>query len=93
MQLARPFPNPTSGEVSFNLFNISASQARLEILDMMGRKIHQADYPTSANDINIIQWSGADLNGHKAAAGLYVYKLVTYSDGTPKTNQGRIIIR
>lgn len=93
MQLGKPFPNPSSGEVTFNLFSVSSSQARLEIFDLMGRKIHHADYSTKGNEINSLHWSGADLNGQKAAAGLYLYKLITYSDGSPKTSQGRIIIR
>ena len=90
LQLSRPFPNPSSSEVSFNLFNVSSS--RLEIFDLMGRRVHQADYSMDAKSINTIHWLGEDLNGQKAADGLYLYKLITYSDGIAKTSQGRIII-
>lgn len=90
LHLGLPFPNPATGEVSFLLFD--TAKARLEIIDLFGRPVYQADFALNSKQLNTIQWSGESLNSQRVSSGLYLYKLTTVSAGTSKTSQGRIII-
>ena len=75
--LAQNYPNPFNPvtQIAFNLPR--ATHARLEIYNIVGRKvITLLDDRRSAGSY-IADWDGRDINGNPVASGFYLYRLET----------------
>jgi flagellar hook assembly protein FlgD len=51
--------------------------ARLEVLDVTGRRVWVAGGAGLAAGDHTAQWNGRTASGHRASAGLYLVRLVT----------------
>ena len=91
--LSKPFPNPSTGEVTFNLFSGSAAEAQLDVFDLMGRKVHTDGLSLRGHEINKLKWFGKTIAGEPVPGGVYIYKLTVRSGESTKITQGRIIIQ
>jgi len=75
------FPNPFSSETYFYYtLSEAASEAKLSIYTISGRKIFEADVGTHPG-YNQYRWDGLDMTHDRVANGTYIYKLVIKGDG------------
>lgn len=77
LALAPPAPNPASSPVSFRFDVPDPGPARFELVDVSGRRVWQADLSTLGPGSHRLRWNGRDSAGARAAAGVYVARLVT----------------
>jgi spore coat protein A len=80
LQLAQSYPNPT-GDVTRIAFSMPhEGHARLTLEDVAGRRIATlVDQPLQAGRHEVV-WNGTMSNGHRAAPGVYFYRLVVDGD-------------
>ncbi|MFH2096837.1 MAG: T9SS type A sorting domain-containing protein, partial [Bacteroidota bacterium] len=81
------YPNPFNGSVSFSFHTVNYSKLFLEIHDIFGRIIYQAnqEYYTGGN--NTIEWNARTGTGSAVAPGVYLYNVIL--DG--KRYTGRVV--
>ncbi len=89
-ELSKPFPNPSTKEVSFYAFSWEPSRIQLEIYDLNGRKVFAENSELAGKQVKTLQWD-SHQNG-KAPAGVYLYKIISTSSGKTNLTQGRILI-
>jgi hypothetical protein len=71
-----PYPNPTSGQISFRLGNAVDPDGRAEVLDLQGRRVLSLGSYCPA-DGSVIAWDGKLADGRRAPAGVYYLRVVT----------------
>jgi hypothetical protein len=76
LALSRPQPNPASGATLLRFSLPSAGNARLEILDLGGRRLW-VNEGTFAAGPQSCRWDGSTASGSAAGAGLYFVRLTT----------------
>ena len=76
LALSRPQPNPARGTTLLRFSLPMAGRARLEILDLGGRRLWQAESELGAGQ-HAWAWDGRGTRGESAGAGLYFVRLVT----------------
>ncbi len=76
LALARPAPNPARGSAAFTFSLPAPGEARLEIVDVTGRRIW-ARREVLAAGAHTWRWDGRDDAGRARGAGLYLVRLVT----------------
>ncbi|MBI5711134.1 MAG: hypothetical protein HZC42_12665 [Candidatus Eisenbacteria bacterium] len=76
LSLARPAPNPSLGGVVLRFTLPAAGRARLEVLDLAGRRVWQAGGNLEAGP-HAWRWDGTTTGGDRARAGLYFVRLAT----------------
>ncbi|HVP15083.1 MAG TPA: metallophosphoesterase, partial [Terriglobales bacterium] len=76
LALARPSPNPAPGSTALRFSLPAAGHARLEILDLAGRRLWRYEANLGSGD-HTVRWSGANDSGGRVGAGLYFVRLVT----------------
>jgi beta-lactamase superfamily II metal-dependent hydrolase len=76
LSLARPVPNPSSSEALFRFSLPEVGTARLEMVDVSGRRVWGVEgvFPAGTNSW---QWGRPDAHDGQAKAGLYFVRLVT----------------
>jgi hypothetical protein len=76
LALARPQPNPASGGSMLHFSLPAAGRARLEIIDLAGRRLWQqvAELGPGAHSV---RWNGTNDSGGRVGSGLYFVRLVT----------------
>ena len=76
LSLARPAPNPSHGDALFSFSLPAAGVARLELLDVSGRRIWGTDgfFPAGTGSF---RWRRLDARGGRVDAGLYFVRLIT----------------
>ncbi|MEL6823227.1 MAG: choice-of-anchor D domain-containing protein, partial [Calditrichota bacterium] len=76
--LAQNFPNPfnPSTEIKFSI-PVDGQQVRLEIYDVMGRRIRILVDDQLRRGFYSARWDGRDALGRRAASGVYVYRLAS----------------
>lgn len=75
IDLAPSYPNPFTTSTSIRFTLPRAAPVRLEVYDLMGRRVAvlaEGSYPAGEHTA---QWSGRTADGAPAASGLYVYRL------------------
>jgi hypothetical protein len=73
--LSSNYPNPFNPETRISYFIPKASRARLEIFDILGRKIRTLvaeDQPAGRKEVT---WDGRNDRGEQVASGVYFYRL------------------
>jgi len=76
LALSRPQPNPASSSTTIRFSMPSVGSARLEILDLGGRRLWTNEGTFSAGPQSC-RWDGSTSGGARASAGLYFVRLVT----------------
>jgi uncharacterized repeat protein (TIGR02543 family) len=76
LALSSPWPNPGSGAVAVAFALPVGGRARLDVLDVGGRRITSIDQDFTAGS-HEWQWSGLSSDGLRAGAGLYFVRLTT----------------
>jgi subtilisin-like proprotein convertase family protein len=71
----RPNPFGASAEIAFTLDR--EASARLEIIDVTGRRVTTLIDRAMPAGRHAVQWNGQDADGHPVAAGLYFVRLVS----------------
>jgi hypothetical protein len=76
LSLARPQPNPAQGGAVLRFSLPAAGHARMEIVDLGGRRMWSADSQLTAGP-HEWRWNGENARGERAASGLYFVRLST----------------
>lgn len=75
--LARPAPNPSASRVALSFSLATASWARLEILDVSGRRVWDWGGDGLAAGSHGLVWDGRSNGGHVVGQGLYFLRLTS----------------
>lgn len=75
IRLGTPYPNPFNNSVSIAFFTSSESRVKLEVVDLLGRKVADIFDGISRVGENRFTWSGTDLDGGQVASGVYFVRL------------------
>lgn len=65
------FPNPSSGVVTLRLTNRDDGPLRINIYDVIGRRVRTLDAVVATGGIAEAQWDGTDAGGAAVAPGVY----------------------
>jgi hypothetical protein len=77
MDLAQNYPNPFNPETRIDFALPSRSDVRLEIFDLLGRRITTlVDDQYQPGKYSVV-WNGQDRSGVSVASGIYFYRLTT----------------
>jgi hypothetical protein len=77
LALAQNYPNPFNPQTRIDFSLPAESQVRLEIFDLLGRRVTllvNKQYQTGRYSV---VWNGQDARGNPAASGIYFYRLTT----------------
>jgi hypothetical protein len=73
--LATPVPNPTQGGATFVYSLPSAGAARLEVIDLQGRRVALLADGPDVPGTQRVTWSGLDQSGQRVKPGAYWVRL------------------
>ncbi len=73
--LLRPVPNPSTGQVALGFSLERQGQASVAVLDVNGRLVWRQDWPSLEPGVHQVRWSGRDMRGSLAPAGIYFVRL------------------
>lgn len=76
LALAPPAPNPAAGAVSLRFSLPAEGEARVEVLDLLGRRVGQYAGVFAAGSHGWT-WDGRNAGGSRAGAGIYLVRLHT----------------
>ena len=76
LALARPLPNPSRGLTLLRFSLPAAGHARLEVVDVSGRRLGSFEGEFSAGP-QLWRWDGRGPDGGDLGAGLYFVRLAT----------------
>lgn len=76
--LLQNYPNPFNPETSIRYNLPAASPVKLEIFDVLGRKVRTlVNGEQKAAGYHSILWNGRDDSGRQVASGVYIYRIVS----------------
>ena len=75
LSLAAPAPNPTSAGASIAYTLPVAGHARLEVIDLQGRRVATLREGTGEAGPHRVEWNGSDEAGHRVDSGVYWVRL------------------
>ncbi len=76
LTLFQNYPNPFNSTTTFSFQAKVDSKLKLEIFDLLGKKVKTlVDKQYNAGRFNI-RWNGTNENGQKVAGGTYIYRLM-----------------
>ena len=78
--LHNPEPNPAAGRVSLRFDLPAPAPVRLEIFDLLGRKVRSLENGWRPAGTTATSWDGRDASGRVLSAGVYVARLSTGSE-------------
>ena len=88
--LSPAYPNPFNPATTISFTLPSPQQARLEIFDILGRRVKTlANQKFDAGEHSVI-WDGTDQNGAASSSGVYFYRIST---GDRQITQKMILLR
>ncbi len=73
--LRAPSPNPASGPVRLEFAMPRAGRARIDIVDLAGRRVRSVFDGALPAGAHVFHWDGRRVGGHAMAAGVYVVLL------------------
>jgi Iap family predicted aminopeptidase len=73
--LQNNYPNPFNANTTIVYSIPNESIVTITIYDMLGKEIKQLISQKQPSGRHSIQWNGADLDGNKASAGIYLYRI------------------
>ncbi|HET7224310.1 MAG TPA: FlgD immunoglobulin-like domain containing protein [Candidatus Eisenbacteria bacterium] len=77
LALERPLPDPSSGDVRLRFSLSEDGPARLDVLDVTGRRVWAADFDRLGAGPHEVRWDGVRADGRRAPAGGYFLRLTT----------------
>ena len=89
LALGAPSPNPASGRVRLDFALPRAGGARMEILDLAGRRVRGVFDGTLGAGTHVFHWDGRRDGGKALAAGIYLIRLS--ADGESRSRRVAII--
>ncbi|OGJ93654.1 MAG: hypothetical protein A2487_02365 [Candidatus Raymondbacteria bacterium RifOxyC12_full_50_8] len=78
-------PNPSNGQVHFELSNANSSIKEISIVDVNGRMVWEKKGISGS----AIHWGGRSMNGRPVPKGIYIFKIKT----GPHSVQGKIFMK
>jgi alpha-amylase len=75
LELAAPWPNPASGEVTLRFALAAPGRARLAVYDVSGRVVRDLGAETLHAGAHVRAWDGRDASGRLAGSGVYWVRL------------------
>ena len=81
------YPNPTTGSLFVEYALEADAPVSLEVRDMQGRTVRTMELGTRPEGTHTAQWDGLDSDGHSAAAGTYLCRIIT-----PRVQMSRTFI-
>lgn len=73
--LSQNYPNPFNPSTTISFTLPAAGQARLEVIDILGRHVATVFDGTANAGQNQVVWDGRNANGESVASGIYLYRL------------------
>jgi hypothetical protein len=89
--LGPPWPNPTRGQMQFDLALPTASFVRVTVLDVTGRLVTVAHEGSMEPGHHRIAWDGRGTRGTKLSGGVYYARLEV--DGRTADRQSIVIVK
>ncbi len=89
LQLSAPSPNPSRGNAEIAFALPRASSARVDVLDVTGRRVAVLTNGPREAGRHSVTWDGRDASGLTVAAGVYFARLTT-EDGTRAVKISRV---
>jgi hypothetical protein len=75
--LLSAYPNPFRQSVAIPYFLKTASDLKIEVYDVKGRKVYSCETTYKAAGPGNIIWNGTTKDGNRAPSGIYFYKMTT----------------
>ncbi|MCP4706059.1 MAG: T9SS type A sorting domain-containing protein [candidate division Zixibacteria bacterium] len=75
--LKQNYPNPFNPSTTIEFALPSKSHVRLEIYNLLGRKIATITDKLFESGIHTVDWDGTNSNGEHSASGVYFYRIET----------------
>jgi hypothetical protein len=76
------YPNPFEGSVTIRLEGIMPNPSRLEIFDILGRRVRVLTIDRAQGDSVTVQWDGRTENGSQVSSGQYFGRVVSLETGS-----------
>ncbi len=73
------YPNPFNATTVIRYSLSSAAKTRLELFDVLGRRVRTLVDEVQIEGAHEVTWDGADAEGHALASGMYFYRLTSGS--------------
>jgi hypothetical protein len=83
------YPNPFNNSVEIGFTASSARQVRLELLDLMGRRVKELYNGTCRIGVNRLVWDGKNSDSQTVGSGIYFVSLI--SDGLVQTKKAVLL--
>lgn len=80
ISLKNPYPNPFNSDVSITFYASSEKNVRLDLFDILGRRIATLFDGEPRPGLNRLSWNGRNEDGSQAASGVYFVKLISDSE-------------
>ncbi len=79
LRLDPPSPNPfvTGGQLTLRFWLPAPERASVRVYDLAGREVADLFEGTAAAGVHALSWDGRDSRGGRAAAGIYLVRLIT----------------
>ncbi len=75
IELAAPFPNPTTGDAQVAFALPTAGFVELDVFDVAGRRVAELFSGSAAAGRTLVRWDGRDDAGSSVARGVYFVRL------------------
>ena len=75
LSLFQNYPNPFNPITRIRYYLPSRVRIRLEIYDVVGRRITRLVDSTKDKGYHVVEWDGKNNSGHPVSSGLYFYRL------------------
>lgn len=72
-----PSPNPFNPRTTLRFDLDRPVDFEASVFDLRGRRIWSSGLLSGTSGTNRVTWAGVDAQGHRAAGGVYVYRIVT----------------
>ena len=75
--LTQNYPNPFNARTSFKYEIPSGSHVKVEVCNVLGRKVKTLVNEKKETGFYIVYWDGIDDRGESVVSGIYFYSLIT----------------
>lgn len=73
--LKQNYPNPFNPSTRIEFFLPEAGNVRLEIFDILGRRVAELVNRQLSTGLNSVEWNGKDDLGREVSSGMYIYQV------------------
>jgi hypothetical protein len=83
-------PNPFRSKVCFTVTGAPGSEVKVEVFDILGRRVVGFDVAASESGVGAVIWEGRDARGREVSPGIYVVRVAS---DTAAISRKALIIR